>query len=117
MKTLVVWQKETKITYKRFSTVLLNYEHTDQIGKENGYGETVLIGFSMPFKNRTLKAIRDFFVGIRYGYPVCCIAEFAIDTMLDRPSAQLRWNDTTDHVPCVLHNRMHTKKAIPLDLY
>ena len=116
MHTVVIWQKETKITYKWFSAIL-SYAYADQIGKEKGYGETVLIGFSLPFKKRILKAVRDFFVGLTYHYPVCCIAEFAIDTMLDRPSAQLRWNDTTDHVECFLHNRRHTKKAIPLNLY
>lgn len=116
MHSVVVWQKGKKVTYKRFSDIL-SYEHTDQIGKEKGYGETVLIGFSMPFKNRIVKAIRHFFAGLTYHYPVCCIAEFAIDTMLNRPSAQLRWNDTTDHVECFLHARTHNKKAIPLDLY
>ena len=116
MKTLVVWQKETKITYKRFSTIL-SYEQADRIGKEKGYGETVLIGFSLPFKNRILKAALDFFAGIRYNYPACCVLNFCIDTVLDRPSAQLRWNDRTDHVECFLHARTHTKKVIPLNLY
>jgi len=116
MKTLIIWQKETKITYKRFSTIL-SYEQADRIGKEKGYGETVLIGFSLPFKNRILKAALDFFAGTRYNYSACCILNFCIDTVLDRPSAQLRWNNTTDHVECFLHARMQTKKIIPLDLY
>jgi hypothetical protein len=116
MKTLVVWQKETKITYKRFSTIL-SYEHMDQIGKEKGYGETVLIGFSLTFKNRIVKAARDFFAGFRYHYPICCVLAFCIDTALDRPAALLRWNDKTDHVECFLHTGTHTKKAIPLNLY
>lgn len=116
MHILVIWQKETKITYKRFSNIL-SYKHTDRIGIEKGYGKTILIGFSLPFKKRVLKAVQDFFAGLTYHYPMCCIANFAIDTVLDRPSAQLRWNDTTDHVECFLHARTHTKKAIPLDLY
>jgi len=116
MKTLVIWQKETKRTYRHFSTIL-SYEQADQIGKERGYGEIVLIGFSLPFKKRIQKAILDFFTGFRYKYPACCILNFAFDTVLDRPSAQLRWSDKTDHVECFLHAKTHTKKAIPLNLY
>ena len=116
MKNLVVWQKETEITYKRFLTIL-SYEHADRIGKEKGYGETVLIKSSLPFKSRILTAARDLFVGFRYNYPACCILNFCADTVLDRPSAQLRWNDTTDHVECFLHARRHSKKSIPENLY
>lgn len=116
MRVLVVWQKETKITYKRFSTIL-SYEHADRIGKEKGYGETVLVGLSLPLKNRILKAAKDFFAGIHYGYPSCCIVNFCMDVLLDRPAAQLRWSDKTDYVECFLHVRKHDKQIIPLDLY
>jgi len=116
MKTTVVWQNGDKITYKHYST-LLNYEDTDRIGKERGYGETVVIGFSLPFSNRILKAMQDFYAGIKYHYPVCCILNFCIDGVLDRPSAQLRWSDETEYVECFLHIRKRCKKPIPLDLY
>jgi hypothetical protein len=116
MHTIVIWQKETKITYKRYSTIL-SYEYADQIGKEKGYGETVFIKSSLPFKSRIHAVARDLFAGFRYNYPICCVINFCIDTVLDRPSIQLRWNDTTDHVECFLHARIHTKKVIPLDLY
>jgi len=116
MHTIVIWQKETKITYKRYSTIL-SYEYADRIGKEKGYGKTVFIKSSLPLKSRILKAALDFFAGFRYEYPTCCTLNFCIDTVLDRPSVQLRWNDKTDHVECFLHARTHTKKAIPLNLY
>jgi hypothetical protein len=116
MHAIVIWQKETKITYKRFSTIL-SYEYADRIGKEKGYGETVLIRFSLPFKNRILKAVRDFFAGIKYRYPACCIISFAVDTVLDRPSAQLRYSDKTDYVECFAHIRRRDKTIIPLDVY
>jgi hypothetical protein len=117
MHAIVIWQKETKITYKKYRNILLTYEDADQIGKEKGYGETVVIRFSLPFKTRIRKAILDFFAGMTYRYPMCCIVNFVVDTLLDRPSTQLRWSDTTDYVECFLHARTHTKKAIPLDLY
>jgi hypothetical protein len=116
MKTLVVWQKETKITYKRYSTIL-SYEHANQIGKEKGYGETVVIHDPSSFQCRLLTVVSDFVSGVRYKYPVCCVLNFCIDSLLGRPSAQLRWSDGTDYVECFYHVRTHTKKAIPLNLY
>jgi hypothetical protein len=116
MHTIIVWQKETKITYKRFSTIL-SYEHADRIGKEKDYGETILVGFSAPFKNRIGKAARDMLAGFRYKFPACCIIHFCIDAVLDRPSAQLRWNDKTEFVECCFHVRKRGKQIIPLDLY
>jgi hypothetical protein len=116
MKTLIVWQKETKITYKRFSTVL-SYEHADRMGKEKGYGKTVVIRDQSSFQCRLLSIVSDFVSGIRYKHPVCCVLNFCIDSLPGRPSAQLRWNDKTDHVECFLHVRTHNKMAIPLDLY
>lgn len=106
MKTLVVWQKETKITYKRFSTIL-SYEYADQIGKQKGYGGTVLIGFSLPFKNRILMAARDFFAGFRYNYPACCVLNFCIGIMLDRPSAQSALLRQEARRPCIQSKRRH----------
>jgi hypothetical protein len=116
MHTTVVWQKETKITYKRYSDIL-SYESADRIGKEKGYGEIVVILDQSSFQCRPLTLASEFVSGIRYKYPVCCVLNFCIDSLLGRPSAQLRWNDTTDHVECFLHARTHTKKAIPLNLY
>jgi len=116
MRVLVIWQKETKITYKRFSTIL-SYENADRIGKEKGYGETVLIGLSLPFRNRIIKAMKDFRAGMYYKYPICCVLNFCFDVLLDRPSAQLRWSDKTDFVECCFHVRKHGKQIIPLNLY
>ena len=116
MRTTVVWQKGTKITYKRLSDIL-SYEQTDQIGKEKGYGETVVIRQDAPFQRQLLTVVSEFVSGVRYKFPVCCVLNFCIDNLLGRPSTQLRWGDNTDHVECFLHARAHTKKAIPLDLY
>ena len=117
MRTTVVWQKGTKITYKRFSNILLSYEHADQIGKEEGYGETIIMRDQAPFKVQLLTVVSDFVSGVRYKFPVCCVLNFCIDNLLGRPSAQLRWTDKTDHIPCFVHSKKHTKKAIPLNLY
>jgi hypothetical protein len=117
MRTTVVWQKGLKITYKKYPNFLLSYEETDQIGKEKGYGETIVMLDPAPFKGQLLTVVSDFVNGVRSKFPVCCVLNFCIDHLLGRPSAQLRWNDTTDYVECFLHARRHTKKAIPLDLY
>jgi hypothetical protein len=76
-----------------------------------------LIKSSLPFKRRILTAARDLFAGFRYHYPICCILNFYVDTVLDRPSVQLRWSDVTDHVECFLHAKIHGKKSIPENLY
>jgi hypothetical protein len=116
MATIVVWQKGRTITYKRYST-FLNHEDADQIGEEKGYGETVVIRDQSSFQCRLLTLVNDFVSGIRCKYPVCCVLNFCIDSLLGRPSAQLRWSDGTDYVECFLHARRHGKKSIPPDLY
>jgi len=117
MHQIVVWQKGTKITYKRY-TDILSYEDADRIGEEKGYGRTLIIHDPAPFHGRLLTVVSDFVSGVRYyKYPVCCVLNFCIDSLLGRPSSQLRWSDTTDHVECFVHIRTHTRKAIPLDLY
>lgn len=118
MHTIVVWQQETKITYKRFSDSLMDYEEFDQIGKEKGYGHTLFIRSSQPVIRRILETIKDFRSGIfEYKFPVCCVVNFCIDDLLDRPSALLRWSNRTDHIECFVHIRKRGKQVIPLDLY
>jgi hypothetical protein len=116
MLTTVVWQKGTKITYKKYSAVL-TYEDTDRIGKEKGYGKTLVMLDQASFKVQLLTVVSDFVNGVCSKFPVCCVLNFCIDHLLGRPSAQLRWGDNTDYVECCIHARRHTKKAIPLDLY
>jgi hypothetical protein len=117
MGTTVVWQKGRKITYKKYPYIFLTYEYADQIGKEKGYGETVVIRFRTSFQRQLLTFVNDLVSGIRYKFPVCCVLNFCIDNLLGRPSAQLRWGDNTVHIECFVHAKTHTKKAIPLNLY
>jgi len=117
MHAIVIWQKETKITYKKYQNFPLSYEYADRIGKEKGYGETVVIRDRTPFQRQLLTFVNDFVNGVRSKFPVCCVFNFCIDSLLGRPSAQVRWNDNTEHVECFVHARTRTKKAIPLDLY
>jgi len=117
MRTTVVWQKGTKRTYKKYRDFPLSYEYADQIGNEKGYGETVIMLDQAPFNVQLLTIVSDFISGIRFKFPVCCVLNFCVDSLLGRPSAQLRWNDTTDHVPCAVHLRRYGKKTMPLDLY
>jgi hypothetical protein len=116
MRTTVVWQKGTEITYKRLSNIL-SYEQADQIGKEKGYGKTVVIRQDAPFQRQLLTFVSNFVNGIHFKFPICCALAFCVDSLLGRPSAQLRWNDTTDYVPCAVHLRRYGKKLIPPDLY
>lgn len=88
MKITVVWQQEASIKYKHFSD-LIDYESADKIG----YGKAILIGFSLPFRKRMRKALNDLIAGLRYRYPLCCVINFCIDTILDRPCAQLRYSE------------------------
>ena len=117
MRTTVVWQKRAKITYKKYQNFPLSYEYADQIGKEKGYGYTLVMIDLSPFYRQLLTVGSDFINGIRQKFPVCCVLNFCVDNLLGRPATQLRWSDTTDHVECFMHIRTHTKKAIPLDIY
>ncbi|MDH5447606.1 MAG: hypothetical protein OEX01_01185 [Candidatus Bathyarchaeota archaeon] len=113
----IVWQKGKKITYKHF-LFFLTYEEADIIGKERRYGRTIVIGFRSPFLKRLIKAANDCINGMRYHYPICCIVNFCMDRILDRPSAQLRWSRRTDYVECAWHVRRNGgRKKIPEDLY
>ena len=112
MKVRIVWQKDLKVTYKHFSD-FLDYQQTDKMG----YGKTVVIGFSLPLQKRIVKALNDFIAGIHYKYPICCVLNFCIDTILDRPSAQLRYSKRTEYVECWMHIKKNGKQAIPIDLY
>jgi hypothetical protein len=115
MKITVVWQQEANIKYKHFSD-LIGYAQADKIGKEKGYGKAILIGFSLPFRKRMWKAINDLIIGARYRYPLCCVLNFCIDTLLDRPCAQLRYGQK-EYVECAIHIRKHGKRIVPNDLY
>jgi len=60
--------------------------------------------------NRVAKAKRDFVVGVRYGYPLCCVLNYALDSALGTP-AGLRRGETYDprsgtYVPCHFHRRV-----------
>lgn len=112
----IVWQNGNKITYKHLSDSL-DYEDADKIGKEKGYGQTVFIGTSLPFKRRILNTLKDFRAGVFSKFPICCVLNFCFDDLLDKPSAQLRWSNKTDYVECCFHIRKHGKQIIPLDLY
>ena len=113
----VVWQKDKKIIYKHFPT-FLTYKQADGLGKERDYGKTLVIGFQISLLERLLKAINDLVAGLRYHYPICCIINYCVDRILDRPSAQLRWSSRTDYVECAWHVRRNGgKEEIPEDLY
>lgn len=112
----VVWQKGNKITYKHFPS-FLTYKEADELGKQRGYGKTLIIGFQIPFLKRILKAGTDLVAGLRYHYPICCVINYCIDTILDRPSAQLRWSSRANYVECAWHIRKSRKEQIPNDLY
>ena len=114
----VVWQKANRITYKRFPAFPLTYEEADKFGEERGYGRTVVIGYELPLPKRMVKAVTDFFEGIRSNYPICCVINFCIDRILARPSVQLRWSSRTEYVECTWHLRRNGgKEEIPEDLY
>jgi hypothetical protein len=112
MMVRVVWQKGSKIVYKHFSG-LLSYEQADKMH----FGRTVVIGFSLPLWKRVMRVLRDFVGGVCSGYPFCCIFQYCLDRLFDRPSAQLRWSNRTEYVECWVHIRKNGRNLIPADLY
>jgi hypothetical protein len=112
MYTTIVWQNKTKITYKHYSRNI-NYEEADEIGNQNGYGKTIVIDYSWTFKKRLLTSIRDLKNGIQSHYPICCVLNYCIDKILNRPAALLRFQDSFEYVVCFIHHRKYGKKPIP----
>jgi hypothetical protein len=57
--------------------------------------------------SRVSRAIRDIALGLRNGYPICCVMNYALDSIVETP-AGLRRGEKRDpilgtYVPCVLH--------------
>jgi hypothetical protein len=107
----VVWQHKTKITYKHY-TDQMEYEDADEIGKHYGYGKTIVIMPSSSLKNRLLKSIKDLKNGRKSHYPICCVLNYCIDKILNRPSIPLRYTEL-EYAVCTIHHRKHGKKTIP----
>jgi hypothetical protein len=115
-KPIAVWYTDTKTTYKRFKHPI-TLDEAIEIGKQKGYGEQVIICPSILPKTQITKSIKDLINGIKYGYPLCCIIQFSLDTLRNLPiQATLRYTDTVDYVPCNLHIR-NCKKPIPEDTF
>lgn len=60
---------------------------------------------------RLLKGKRDFTVGVQHRYPLCCVLNYVLDSLLGTP-AGLRRGETLDprtgtYVPCHFHKRVH----------
>jgi hypothetical protein len=63
--------------------------------------------------DRLSKSKGDFIVGLRYGYPLCCVLNFTIDSLLGIPSGLSRGEshhaEIGPYVPCHFHKRVrHT---------
>jgi len=61
--------------------------------------------------DRLSKSIRDLVSGLRYGYPVCCVFNYFLDSFLSIPSGLSR-GEITDptlgtYVPCHFHRRVN----------
>ena len=56
------------------------------------------------------KAGRDFLVGLRQGYPTCCVLNYALDSLRGIPAGLSRGvvsgPSCGDYVPCRLHKRV-----------
>jgi hypothetical protein len=115
-RPIVVWYTETKITYKRFKHQV-TLDEAITIGKQKGYGKQAIICPSILPKTRITKALKDLINGIKYRYPPCCIIQFSLDTLMNRPiQAILRYTNTVNYVPCSLHIKRY-KKTIPKDTF
>lgn len=57
--------------------------------------------------NRVKSAIRDFYLGVKYRFPLCCILNFCLDKLGKKWSGQkrgfkyTRWD--VPYVPCIFH--------------
>lgn len=63
-------------------------------------------------------AVRHWRQGRRDGYPPCCIAHFCWDSLMEWPSAAVRWNqirieDEPSHVPCGLIHAGGSPLSLP----
>jgi len=60
------------------------------------------VHFPKPLRRRIKGAIEDFIVGIKDGYPICCIIHFCIDNILGLFPGITRYSDRTEYVECWL---------------
>jgi hypothetical protein len=60
--------------------------------------------------DRLSKSKRDFMLGLSYGYPLCCVLNFTIDSLLGVPSGLSRGESYSrklgSYVPCEFHKRV-----------
>jgi hypothetical protein len=60
--------------------------------------------------SRLFRAIRAFVSGLEYGYPICCVANYSLDTFLGIPSGLSRGEEYAPsvgtYVPCRFHKRV-----------
>jgi hypothetical protein len=111
-RPIAVWYSQNKVTYQRFKHPI-TYEEATNIGKQKGYEGQPFVCASILPKTHIKKALKDLINGIIYRYPPCCITQFSLDTLMNRPiQAILRYTDTVDYVPCNHHIRS-CKKPIP----
>lgn len=68
--------------------------------------------------NRISGAIRAFTSGLKYGYPICCVANYSLDSFLGVPSGLSRGETYVasigTYVPCHFHKRV-LKPLTPLE--
>jgi len=59
---------------------------------------------------RLTRAARDLVAGLRYGYPPCCVLNYAFDSILGLPAGLNRGekvdSETGTYVPCQFHKRV-----------
>ena len=67
--------------------------------------------------------IRDIRLGLRYGYPPCCVAHFVWDGLWGWPSSMMRWRqfghvatEPPTFVPCGVFHRGRTTLSLPARL-
>lgn len=60
--------------------------------------------------SRFFRAGRAFVSGLKYGYPICCVANYSLDSFLGIPSGLSRGEDRAPslgtYVPCHFHKRV-----------
>ncbi len=78
--------------------------------KVTHWNRLCLCGLRLQILDRLIKSKRDVKLGLDYGYPLCCVLNFTIDSLLGVPSGLSRGEAYDEklgsYVPCEFHKRV-----------
>jgi len=73
---------------------ILRFRYRDEAMKyaDRNYPSWQLLWICLPCRKRVLYFFGNFIMGLKRGYPICCVLHFSIDDLLCVPSGCVRYS-------------------------